>query len=119
MKEENFILISTIRSIKILGLVGGILGAVSLIVGIDLGWPLKEVLTTAIVVFLSVLLRIVAEGLSKRKRWAWYTGISVCVVGLVSIVFIPFSVGFFVGLISGLILFGLLFSRKKYIKLES
>jgi len=116
MTEENLILVSVIRSIKILALIGLILGAVSLITGIGLGWPVKEILILATVVLLSIFLLIITEGLYKRKRWAWCAGIGIFAVAFISSPFIHPQVKFFVGVISGLIFLGLLYCRKEYLK---
>ena len=113
------ILISVIRSIKILSLVGLVLGSVSLIAGISFSWPIKELFMIAAIVFFSIALLIISEGLSKKKRWAWYTGIIIFAVGFISSFFMRQSFQLFTAVISGLILFGLLYCRKEYLETKS
>lgn len=115
---KNSILVSAIRSVKIVSLISVVLSIVSLIAGIGLDWPRKEILIIGTVVFLSTALLVVAESLAKRKKWAWYAGVCFFAAGFISSPFIHPFFRLFTGAISGLILFGLFYCRKNYFQQE-
>lgn len=113
------ILISVIRSVRILSLVGLVLGSVSLIAGIGFSWPIKELFILTVVIFFSIILLIISEGLSKKKGWAWYLGISISAIGFICAFFVNPLFKLFIGVISGLIFLGLLYYRKEYLKTKN
>ncbi|MBI2053899.1 MAG: hypothetical protein HYT36_01005 [Candidatus Staskawiczbacteria bacterium] len=97
---------SLIRIIKIFGWLSIIVGAMALFAAITtpVGLNLRSISTVALSLFGGIVYLAIASGLSKRKKWAWYTG----VVVFIYVIIHNFLLGSMANIVAGFIVLAFL-----------
>lgn len=84
LKSELGGLIRIIRILGWLTVIVGVMGLFAVITTPSVGLTLKSLSRTIIALSGGILYLIIASGLSKKKRWAWYLGIVAFIYSAIS-----------------------------------